>query len=168
MSLPGFATLTSTTSQQLTIDVRGRRSERRLGVLAVLAMAIAASSLTLPPQIAVLFLMIVTTIVIAGLWWHGWLGGARRLTGISWLSDGSWLLSDAGRSMPATLSADCRAGSHWLWLRWRVGTGVRGPQWRSMLLVQGDIDARDLRRLSVRLRLDSVSRQPTHARSAGT
>lgn len=168
MSLPDFATLTATTSQQLTIDVRGRRSERRLGVLALLAMAVAASLLTLPALIAVLFLMIVTTIVMAGLWWHGWLGGARRLTGVSWLSDGSWLLSDAGRSIPATLSADCRAGSHWVWLRWHVDTGVGGPRWRSMLLVQGDIDARDLRRLSVRLRLDSVSRQPTRARLAGT
>jgi hypothetical protein len=153
--------------QPLTIDVRGRRSERRLVVFAWLALAIAITLLALPPLTAALLFMIASTLVTAGLWWHGWLGGVRRLTAVSWLSDGRWLLTEVGRTLPATLSPHVRVGSRWLWLRWHVDAGSPGPRRRSMLLVQGDIASRDLRRLGVRLRLDSVSRQPAHARLAG-
>lgn len=163
MSSPDSATLTRT----IAIDVRGRRSERRLGVLALLAVAIATSLLAPSHLLAALLFMIVSTLVMAGLWWHGWLGGVRRLTGVSWLSDGSWLLSGAGAAIPATLSPHSRIGGRWLWLRWHTGAGMPGPRQRSMLLVQGDLDSRDLRRLGVRLRLESVSRQPARARSVG-
>jgi hypothetical protein len=155
------------TGQPLTIDVRGRRSERRLVVLALLALAIATSLLALPPLNTALLFMMASIPVTAGLWWHGWLGGVRRLTGVSWLSDGSWLLTEAGHTVRATLSPHVRVGSRWLWLRWYVDAGSPGPRRRSMLLVQGDICDRDLRRLGVRLRLDPVCRQPSHARLAG-
>lgn len=152
MSLPDSARLTRT----LTIDARGRRSERRLGVLAVLGVAIATSLLDLPVIAAALFFTMTVTLVVAGLRWHGWLGGPNRLTGVSWLSDGTWLLTDATQmSYTATLSRHCRVGSRWLWLRWNTGprAGVHGPRWRSMLLVHGDAESGDLRRLGVRLRL---------------
>ncbi|MDY6946926.1 MAG: hypothetical protein SXG53_14515 [Pseudomonadota bacterium] len=155
------------TGQPLTIDVRGRRSERRLAVLAWLALAIATNLLALPPLTAVLLFMIASILVIAGLWWHGWLAGVRRLTGVSWLCDGSWLLSDAGRTFRATLSPHVRVGSRWLWLRWHVDAGSPGPRRRSMLLVRGDICDQDLRRLGVRLRLDPACRQQSPARLAG-
>jgi hypothetical protein len=163
MSLTDSATLIRT----LKIDVRSRRSERRLGVLALLAAAVATGLLPLPVLHAMLFFMAVAALIAAGLWRQGWLGGARRLTHISWLSDGSWLLSDTAQAnFPATLSRHCRVGSRWLWLRWHMdgadgAQGVRGMRQRSLLLVQGDIGAVELRRLGVRLRLESVSRQPT-------
>ena len=152
--------------QLLTIDVRGRRCERRLAVLAPLAVAIATNLLGLSVPSAAFLFMIVSILVMAGFWWHGWLGGARRLTGVSRLSDGRWLLTAAGRTFPATLSPHSRVGSRWLWLRWHTAGGP-GPRKRSMLLVQGDLDGRDLRRLSMRLRLDSVSRQTTNMQFAG-
>lgn len=159
MSLTDSATLT----RALTIDVRSRRSERWLGVLALLAVAFAASLLALPVPQAALFFTAISSVVTAGLWWHGWLGDARRLTRVSWLSDGSWRLTDAGQAnLSATLSRHCRVGSRWVWLRWHAGA-----RQRSMLLVQGDVAAADLRRLCVRLRLESVSCQPTHPLSTG-
>ena len=155
------------TGQVLTIDVRSRRSERRLGVLALLAVAIAIGLLALPAMASALIITIASTLVVAGLWWHGWLGGAGRLTGVSWLSDGRWLLTDGQANFAATLSPHCRVGTHWVWLRWHTPANGRGPRRRSMLLVQGDLDDRDLRRLSVRLRLESVSRQSIQAQFVG-
>lgn len=168
MSSPDSATLTPALNQPLTIDVRGRRSERRLGVLALLAVAIATNLLALSLVTAALFSMIAFMIVIAGLWRQGWLAGARRLTAVSRLSDGDWLLTDAAQAtFPAVLSAHSRVGSRWLWLHWHVVAGAPGPRRRSMLLVHGDLDGRDLRRLGVRLRLESVSRHSRHFRLAG-
>lgn len=98
--------------------------------------------------------MLVTTIVIAGLWLHGWLGGAHRLARIARLPDGRWQLRDARHTdVIAELRADSRVGARWLWLRWNAGSAWR-PQ-PSMLLVHGDLPTADLRRLSVRLRLDA-------------
>jgi hypothetical protein len=110
--------------------------------------------LPLSPVTAALFFIIAAAVVLAGLWSQGWLGGAHRLTTVSWLSDGHWMLSSAARkNIPARLSAKSRAGSHWLWLGWHTGAGNR-----SMLLLTGDVLPTELRRLSVRLRLESVCR----------
>jgi len=150
MSSPYSATLTP--SRALTLDVRSRRSERRLGALALLGVAAASMLLPLPPLSAALFFVVAAAVVGLGLWSQGWLAGAHRLTAVSWLSDGTWTLSSAARkNIPATLSAGSRAGSHWLWLRWHTGAGDR-----SMLILTGDVLPRELRRLSVRLRLESV------------
>jgi hypothetical protein len=155
----------------LVLDVRGRRGERWLSALTLLAVACSALLLPFPPLQAALFFTVAALTVLAGLWWHGWLGGARRLVQLNWLADGRWLLADAGQGgFPAILSRHCRVGSRWLWLHWHIDgpSGVRGPRRRSMLLLQGDIAAAELRRLGVRLRLDSVFRQPTRALTAGT
>src|SRR5687768_3315603 len=129
MSLPDSATLI----RPMTIDVRARRTERRLGVLALLAVALTSALATLTPMLGAPVLgtplfgatMLGTTLVLAavsiglGLWRQGWLGGKRRLTAISWLADGRWLLADADHaSMSADLRADSRVGGRWLWLRW--------------------------------------------------
>ncbi|WP_129647182.1 hypothetical protein [Peristeroidobacter agariperforans] len=150
MSLPDSAIPT------LTLDVRSRRSERRLGALALLGVAAAAMLLPIPPLSAALFCVSAAAVVGSGLWWQGWLGGADRLTAVSWLSDGSWLLATATRTnIPATLSADSRIGSRWVWLRWHT-PGSR-PRSRSMLILKGDVLPAELRRLNARLRLESVS-----------
>ena len=99
------------------------------------------------------FFILVATAVTTGLWWHGWLGGARRLARIAWLPDGRWQLRDARHTdVYAQLRADSRVGAHWVWLRWNAEPAcARRP---SMLLVHGDLPTADLRRLIVRLRLD--------------
>jgi len=95
--------------------------------------------------------------VSGGLWLQGWLGGARHLTRLSWLPDGRWLLSDKRHTdLSAVLRPDSRVGSHWAWLRWELSSS--GPRHRSMLLLEGDLAAPDLRRLLVRMRL--LSQQP--------
>jgi hypothetical protein len=150
MSLPDSAIPT------LTLDVRSRRSERRLGALALFGVALAAMLLPIPPLSAALFFVVAATLVGVGLWSQGWLGGADRLTSVSWLSDGGWLLTSAKRkNIPATLSAASRIGSCWLWLRWHT-PGARRCHC-SMLILKGDVLPAELRRLSARLRLESVS-----------
>lgn len=164
MSLPESATLIPATHQSLIVDVRGRRSERRLGVLALLAMAACGALLPVSPLIAAVLVLLAGAFAIAGLWWHGWLGGARRLTCIRRLADGRWLLSDGKQeNISAILAADSRVGSQWLWLRWHTDGLAGGPRRRSMLLLQGDVAGLELRRLGVRLRLEAVSRQPARA-----
>jgi hypothetical protein len=171
MSSPDSETLNPAARRPLTIDVRGRRSERRLVAFALLALAIAttllAQSMDETGLAARLFFVVAALLVLAGLQWHGWLGGVRRLTAVSWMADGTWRLADAeGKNFPATLSSESRAGSRWLWLRWHT-EDVHVPKHRSMLLVEGDLNASDLRRLGVRLRLESFSRRPIHARPPG-
>jgi hypothetical protein len=112
---------------------------------------------------ATLFLVVAAGLVGLGLWSQGWLGGAGRVTAVRWLPDGSWLLAGAGgKNIPARLSADSRVGSGWLWLHWHT-PGARHRH-RSMLLLKGDVLPAELRRLSARLRLESVS----SCASAGT
>lgn len=128
-----------------------------MGGLALLAVAAAVLLLALPPASTALFLALAVLIVTAGLWRQGWLGGARRLIRVSWSSAGDWRLAD-GRNddIPASLSEDSRIGGSWLWLRWHTHGGRR--ELRSMLLLKGDLPPVELRRLVVRLRLESVSR----------
>jgi hypothetical protein len=156
MSLPYSATLTP--SKALSIDVRSRRSERRLGVLALGGVALTAMLLSLP----LLFAVTAAAVVLFGFWRQGWLGGADRLTMVSWLSDGSWMLTSADRkNIPATLSAETRIGSRWLWLRWHTGCEVGGGRagGRSMLILKGDVLPAEIRRLSARLRLESGAKR---------
>lgn len=136
-----------TPSKALTIDVRSRRSERRLVVLALGAVALSTSMLSLP----LIFAVATIALVVLGFWSQGWLGGADRLTGVSWLSDGSWILTRADQeNIPATLSAATRIGRRWLWLRWHTALGQR-----SMLILKGDALPAEIRRLNTRLRLES-------------
>lgn len=157
MSLPDSAILTRT----MTIDVRGRRTERLLGMVALVAVAVAAALLpSFTAMQVALFYTCATAVVLSGLWRQGWLGGARRLTGLSWLADGQWLLTDARHAaMPAELLGGSRVGSRWVWLRLRADDSQR-PHRRAMLLLHSDLAAADLRRLVVRLRLQSAAQIP--------
>jgi len=142
MSSPYSATLTP--GKALTIDVRSRRSERRIVVLALGGVAVSAILLSLPA------LLVVSAVVLFGFRSRGWLGGPDRVTAVSWLSDGRWILTGADRkNIPATLSADTRIGNGWLWLRWHTEREVR-----SMLLLKGDALPAEIRRLNARLRLE--------------
>ena len=164
MSLPDSVTLTET----LAVDVRGRRTERFLGGVALLAVAIAwllQSALT-PSQASFLFIA-AAAFTLLGLWSQGWLGGERRLVRVCWLADGRWLLADGRDSRQAAqLLPDSRIGNRWLWLRWQTESDER-PRRRSMLLLAGDVSPSDLRRLIVRLRLQSQvsdDRKPSRRR----
>lgn len=142
------------------IDVRARRAERVLGVFALLGLT-GAGMLLLPPFsfLSAGSFMVVTAALIAGLWLHGWLGGARRLARIAWLPNGQWQLRDARHTdVIAELRADSRFGARWLWLRWNAESAW--PRRPSMLLVHGDLPTADLRRLIVRLRLDGCAQPP--------
>jgi hypothetical protein len=148
----------------MTIDVRARRAERLLVLLALLAVAFAAALLSaLSPLPTAAFFVSSAAFVLFGYWRQGWLGGRSRLAAVSWLPDGRWLLTDDCQTgMPAELRADSRIGSRWLWLRWDTDR-ARRPRCHSMLLLQGDIPADELRRLLVRLRLQSHAARPEFA-----
>jgi hypothetical protein len=155
----------------MTLDLRARSTERLLGGLALVAVGVASA---LAPLQSGLFLL-AAPVICLGLWRQGWLGGKRRLTAISWLPDGHWLLSDARQaSIPADLRADSRVGGSWLWLRWTTDCSLR-PRRRSLLLLGGDIPNSDLRRLVVRLKLEAQlagvagasKRQRTHVETSG-
>ena len=138
-----------------TIDVRARRAERVICAFALLGLA-GAAVLLFPPIsfVSSALFIFVTAAVVAGLWLHGWLGGARRLARIAWLPDGRWQLRDARHTdVFAQLRADSRIGARWLWLRWNAESAW--PRQPSMLLIHGDLPTADLRRLIVRLRLDA-------------
>ncbi|HEY0683654.1 MAG TPA: hypothetical protein VGD45_15080 [Steroidobacter sp.] len=133
-------------------------------MLALLSLPAVGALLPVPSVAAISVVVFTGLVVVAGLWSQGWLGRARRVTNLRWLADGRWFLSDGRHeNIPATLSADSRVGSRWLWLRWHTDGSARGPRNRSMLILQGDLPALDLRRLGVRLRLESVSPQPSGA-----
>jgi hypothetical protein len=137
-------------SSRLDIDVRERRAERRVAVTVI-------SLGAMPPWLlldSVQWLGLVAGLLsvltmAAGFHWAGWLAGSRRIERVVWSADGFWMLIDAaGRNREAWLAADSRVGARCAWLRWRV------PGVNSMLLMPGDVPPDQLRRLSVRLRID--------------
>jgi hypothetical protein len=106
--------------------------------------------LSLPLLFASLFAVTAAAVLALGFRSQRWLGGPGRLTTVRWLSDGRWILSSSERkNIPATLSPGTRLGHGWLWLRWRTDREVR-----SLLLLNGDAPAAELRRLNARLRLE--------------
>jgi hypothetical protein len=134
----------------LELDVRTRRTERRVAALAI-ALAAGAPWLMDPDfGIAVLALSVAGAILSwAGFRRAGWIGGSRRIGRVSWQADGQWLLVDArGKEFEAVLRPDTRVAAGFIWLRWNA-EGVR-----SMLLTKGDVPVGQLRRLGLRLRLD--------------
>jgi hypothetical protein len=88
----------------------------------------------------------VVTVAI-GLWQAGWIGSSHRVTDLRWFS--------------GELSADTRVFRDAVWLRWTSLGGCR----RAMLLARGDIPARQLRALAVRLRIEAVERALPEART---
>jgi hypothetical protein len=87
--------------------------------------------------------------VAAGFYQAGWLRGARRIERVIWTSEGDWLLIDAaGGKREVRLAADTRIGPGCVWLSWQTSRPC------TLLLLPCDVAADQLRRLSVRLRID--------------
>jgi hypothetical protein len=149
--------MSSTSSPTLLCDVRSRRAEPAVALLALAAGALGPSLVTsLDTTTACAVSLISTSLILLGLWRARWVG-ARRIVAVAWLSDGRWLLTDSrGATIEAALLGDSRVGGHWAWLRWSSGNSIRCTS--SLLLAAGDISSGDLRRLIVRLRIDGVGR----------
>jgi hypothetical protein len=137
-------------SPRLELDVRRRRWEPRVAWLALVVAPL--TSLSMLPQPAATICAALTPLLVAlGLWRTGWIGQRERIQRIVWSSQGRWLLEDGqGRSCEGVLRADTRVGGGFVWLRWNAN------RTRSMLLVSGDMDDDELRRLRMRLRLEGV------------
>ena len=142
MSSPGLP--------RLDIQVHERRAERWIAaggsVLALLLpwlMALQGPALTLSVG------LLAACTVAAGFYRAGWWSGPHRIQRVIWDADGCWLLVDrSGRRREVRLAADTRTGPGCVWLRWQT----TAP--RSLLLLPCDASADELRRLSVRLRID--------------
>lgn len=150
--------MSSQGSPTLDLDVRSRRTERRIAML--ILMTGAASPWLLQSGFAafVLIAACAGAILAFGFWRAGWLGGARAVARITWQGDGRWFLTDRkGSRLEATLQADSRRGPGCVWLRWQV----IGAASRSMLLLRDDLAPHELRRLLVRLAIDGPARPPT-------
>jgi hypothetical protein len=137
-------------SPRLELDLRGRRWERRVAWLALI-LAPAPPLLTLSLPLAVCVASLAALLVAGGLYRAGWLGGGDRFQRVVWSADGRWFLTDGrGRSHLGALRVDSRVGAGFVWLRWNAN------RTRSMLLISGDVEAAELRRLIVRLRIEGV------------
>ncbi len=103
----------------------------------------------------------------------GWLGGAHVLVRASWVSDGTWRLTLAdGRDLEGWLLPESRMSPVAIWLCWsleRPDPGALKWGWRgtrTLLILSGDLQPGDFRRLLVRLRLDrSECAAPTAAQA---
>ena len=142
--------MSSPERSSLTIDVRHRRTERRLAAVALASGVCCAALSTLDSWAAVGAALATTIVIAAALHRAGWLGSARRIVHVVWQDDDRWLLEEAnGRALTGELSADTRAGNWGVWLRWRIG--ARFAATRAILLTPGDAAPDELRRLAVRL-----------------
>jgi len=151
MSSPDFPTLN--------LDVRTRRAERAVAGFTFISSVASLGLLQQPPITVAAVMMCAAMGIGLGFRAIGWIGGARRLTRISWQPDGTWLLSDAaGRTIEARLSGASRVTPSVLWLRWSGRAGT------PLLLARGDVSSDEFRRLVVRLRLsDRLSPKVVHA-----
>ena len=148
--------MSSQGSPTLDLDVRARRTERRVAIAAVVTAVLSPWLLrAVDPMVLMPACLASGALVAAGFWRAGWLGVRYRVARIAWLSDGRWILeTQAGQSFEAQLDSGSRRGSHFAWLRWR--SSHFSPQRRSMLLVHGDLRPGELRRLLVRLGTDRL------------
>lgn len=145
MSSPGLP--------RLDIEVGQRRAERWIagaGSAAGLVLSTLTAQLLGFTAVAAATIGVFLAITcVVGFQRAGWLGGGRRIQRVVWQPQGDWLLLDAaGRSRETRLRADTRVGPGCFWLRWDAGNPC------SILLAPGDLPADELRRLSVRLRID--------------
>lgn len=137
-------------SPRLELDLRRRRSEACVASLALILSPVAPLSV-LPQSAAISCAALTVLLVALGLWRAGWIGHRERIHRVVWTSQGRWLLEDGrGRSCEAVLRGDSRVGGGFVWLRWNAN------RTRSMLLLSGDMDASELRRLRTRLQLEGM------------
>jgi len=144
--------MSSQGSPTLDLDVRSRRTERRVAIAAA-AMATMSPWLLerIDPTILAAASIAAGLAVALGFWRSGWIGTRYRLTRITWMADGRWLLAaHGGNPVEAVLSSASRRGTGLAWLRWQA------PHGHSILLTRGDLAAGELRRLVVRLGIDRL------------
>lgn len=161
MSLPNSSTLT--------IDIQTRQLEPRVAGLVVIAAGVSPWLISaLQPLAAAALSALCVCIVAAGLHRAGWTRRAgHRLSRVSWLADGRWLLTDeSNRTMQCLLvCSDARVVSRGVWLRWRpVGGSLQASP--SLLLGPHDLAQTPLRRLIVRLRLAAARHEAAPERRA--
>lgn len=146
--------MSSTSSPTLICDVRARRAERCVALLALTASAVGLSLVTSFSPLTLCALFAISGVLLCcGLHRAGWLG-ARRIASFAWSSDGRWQLIDGrGVATHVRLRSDSRVGSRWVWLRWDTS-----ERWstRSLLIFAGDVCEGDIRRLAVRLRIEGL------------
>jgi hypothetical protein len=144
MSLPG--------SPRLDIQIRERRAERWVASgSSVLALLLPC--LLVPAGGSVLLALAAglgaAAVVAAGFYRAAWWPGPHRIERVIWDQEGYWFLMDAsGRTREVQLAADTRLGPGCVWLHWHTCRP------HSLLLMKSDLPADQLRRLSVRLRMD--------------
>jgi hypothetical protein len=142
--------MSSLGSPRLDIQVHERRAERWIAVVgSALALLLPSLMLSAGGTLTLGTGLLAACVVAAGFYRAGWWSGPHRIERVIWDQEGYWLLLDAsGRAREVRLAADTRIGPGCVWLRWHTS----GP--RSLLLLPCDASADQLRRLSVRLRID--------------
>jgi len=144
--------MSSSDSPTLNLDVRARRGERAIALLAILFATAATASWQQSLPLVASVATFVALGIAAGFVAIGWLGGKQRLSRIACDGDGHWRLTDGeGRITQGRLTGSSRVASHAIWLQWS-GLG------RTLLLLPGDIPSAEFRRLVVRLRLLAAAR----------
>lgn len=152
--------MSSPSSPTLLSDVSSRRAERRAAWLTAVGCVVASvlvsasvgteGATAMTGALAAAF--VAGAAACLGLWHAGWFDG-RHIRQLSWLSQGRWILTDAAdRRWCGRLCGQTRVAGRWVWLRWRLDDGRS----RCLLIAPGDIDAQDLRRLVVRLRIEGA------------
>jgi hypothetical protein len=147
--------MSSRNSPTLTLEVNGRRAEALAAWLVLAAAGGTVVLLGAQPASTQWLAAAAVGAVALGLWRAGWIGSRHRIVRVRWLDDGRWLLDHARRlAIPAELSGDSRLAGSAVWLRWKTPAGRQ----RSMLLVDGDLPAGQLRTLRVRLQIQAPER----------
>jgi hypothetical protein len=143
--------MSSRDSPALTFDVSRRLGDRYgwpalLGLTTLLVCLGASQSLSLAALLGLAALP-----ALCWTWYSERSNG--RLTRVSWLPDGRWMLQASHGPIEASLRPDSRFARHYVWLRWDAD--VR----RSVLMLPGDLAEADLRRLVVRLKVEGCRRE---------
>jgi len=159
-------------SPTLVLDVGSRRTEKRVAAASALLAAGAAAFIslnTVPANVSMVASIAIAlsaaAVALAGFRNAGWIDGHRRIRRIVWQTDGRWcLIGPALGQVEGILCGDSRVGAGYAWLRWDVQPPQSGPRRvRTVLLAAGDVSEPDLRRLSMRLRIDGALRRPKRA-----
>jgi Membrane-bound toxin component of toxin-antitoxin system len=147
--------MSSRNSPTLTLEVNERRAEALAAWLVLAAGSCTVVLLGAVSSWTQCLAAAAVGAVACGLWRAGWIGSRHRIVRVHWLADGRWSLDDRHRlGIPAELSGATRLAGSAVWLRWQTAPGRP----RSMLLVDDDMSAGQLRTLRVRLQIQALER----------
>lgn len=141
-------------SPPLVLDVAKRRLESCLAGAALVLAALAP--LAFAPRLSSALLATAAAsacLVYVGLRRAGWISSPNRIVRVVWLADGRWQLTNRrGDTLECELRHDSRVAAGCVWLRLRSAQAPRRVF--TLLLARSDGAAEELRRLTVRLRID--------------